>query len=41
MISVGRICYQKAFDVFLQVANELKDNEFIWVGSSIPTIIRR
>nr|WP_321274168.1 glycosyltransferase [uncultured Vibrio sp.] len=36
VISVGRICYQKGFDIFIQVARELKDSEFTWVGSSDP-----
>lgn len=33
VISVGRICYQKGFDIFIEVAKSLKENEFIWVGS--------
>ncbi|MGP8307968.1 glycosyltransferase [Vibrio sp. YIC-376] len=36
VISVGRICYQKGFDIFLEVARELKDSEFTWIGSADP-----
>lgn len=36
VISVGRICYQKGFDIFIDVAKELKDCEFTWVGSADP-----
>ena len=36
VISVGRICHQKAFDTFLEVASKLKNIEFTWVGSSDP-----
>ncbi|WGY46806.1 glycosyltransferase [Vibrio sp. ABG19] len=36
VISVGRICYQKGFDIFIQIAKALKDKEFVWVGSPDP-----
>ncbi len=34
IISVGRICHQKSFDTFVEVANILGHIKFTWIGSS-------
>ncbi|WP_170107722.1 glycosyltransferase [Photobacterium lipolyticum] len=34
VISVGRICHQKAFDTFVDVAKNLSEIKFTWIGSS-------
>ena len=36
VIGCGRICYQKGYDRFLEVANKLPHLKFVWVGAADP-----
>ncbi|MEY8213560.1 MAG: glycosyltransferase [Colwellia sp.] len=33
ILAVGRICYQKGFDIFVDVARAMPDVSFTWIGS--------
>lgn len=33
VLTIGRICFQKGFDIYLNIVKSMPANEFVWVGS--------